>query len=140
MSDRQIPPLAQLPLDTLRTMTPRQVHDHVALIVGKAIAEYHRVYHTPWWKQVALRVAAEVQSFKMVVNEQYGAMHEREELYWQRAARSIRDLRARLSRGIREAEADAAKLEREAEEALRDAAQEGTSAIRFTEGRAAKKS
>lgn len=66
--------------------TGRQIHEHVALIVGKSVAEYHKHYHTPRWKKFTMRVAAEVQSFRLAVNESHGKSHERGELGWQRVA------------------------------------------------------
>ena len=71
-------------------MTPRQVNEHAAMVAGKVIAEYHKHYHTSMWKKLAMWLAAEGQSFRMAVNEEYGPKHERGEMVWQRFVRWLK--------------------------------------------------
>lgn len=90
-------PIQQLPPDTPFRPTPRQLAEAIASISAKTLAEYHKAYHTPLWKRLTMRVAAEVQSFKTAVNEEYGPQHARGELLWQRAARTLRRWWARVT-------------------------------------------
>lgn len=121
-------PMAQLPPDSPRTWTGRQIHEHIATVIGKTIAEYHKEFHTPRWKKIAQRVAAEVQSFKISVNEEYGKDHERGQMAWQRFAGWVADFLYRL----RHIGAAVAQLEGEAEDTI----EEGEAAIRHVDKRA----
>lgn len=98
MSDRLRPNLEELPPHIPGTFTPAQIMSAIVRGTGKTLAAYHTQYHTPRWKRILMRLAAEVESFKSAVNEQYGPMHARGELWWQRAARWVRALPARLRR------------------------------------------
>jgi hypothetical protein len=92
MAEKRIPPLEQMSPDVAVTLTPRQVMEAIARGSGRVIASYHKEFHTPWWKRAAMRVAAETQSFKEAVNEEYGPKHARGELAWQRLAKRARSL------------------------------------------------
>jgi hypothetical protein len=127
-------PLTQLPPDTKIAMTPRQVHEHCAMVIGKSVAAYHEEYHQSRWKKIAKRVAAEVQSFKTAVNEQYGKDHERGQLAWQRFAGWVADFLYRL----RHIGAAVASLEAGPEDEI-DTDEEGEAAIRHVDKRAGRR-
>lgn len=90
------PNLEELPPHVPMMFTPYQLMEAIARGAGKTIGAYHERFHTAWWKRALMRLAAEVESFKSAVNEKYGPMHAREELWWQRAVRWVSAVPSRI--------------------------------------------